>query len=262
MIEERDFDKILNEGRKSYAEFFDKIDMTSEDNAVAIAEGAVGGDNGDNELVVDKPLKIRKIINIRGENPMPDNYLTLVYAYTVHCADKRKLEGWLCDPEKIGDPDCHVFKKLSPSDEAWAIATIVNGWDGWVQKFPHLSDPKASIHKKNKGVWTAVKGSDPDDRTVALKRGTARYAYKPGWHEDGIKFYEKAVRFFTDIRKEQDFVSVQIRAREMWAKEMERRELGDDGNKKRKYATVNGGVEQEAPLLWDDTPCTFRQYAV
>ena len=49
---------------------------------------------------------------------MPDNYLTLVYAYTVHCADKRKIEGWLCDPEKIGDPDCYVFKKLSPSDEA------------------------------------------------------------------------------------------------------------------------------------------------
>ena len=37
MIEDRDFDKILDEGRKSYADFFYK---TSEDNATAIAEGA------------------------------------------------------------------------------------------------------------------------------------------------------------------------------------------------------------------------------
>lgn len=52
VIEDKDFDKILDEGRKSYADFFYK---TSEDNDVPVADKQV----------------MRKIINIRGESQCP-----------------------------------------------------------------------------------------------------------------------------------------------------------------------------------------------
>lgn len=101
-----------------------------------------------------------------------------------------------------------------------------------------------------------------DDLFTKDKKGNARYAYKPGWHQCGIDFYNKAVKFLTDICEHQDFGLVQNRAREMQTKELQRRDLNGDSKKKRKYTNVEGGAERDAPLLWDDAPCIFWQYAV
>ena len=68
--------------------------------------------------------------DLRGTNPMPKNYLHFVYTYTVCCGDRKKIDAWLSDKQLQADSNCHVFKKITPSDEAWAVANVVNQYDG------------------------------------------------------------------------------------------------------------------------------------
>ena len=50
-----------------------------------------------------------------------------------------------------------MFKKITLSDEAWAVANVVNQYDGWREKFKKSSDMKDPIHKKSLGKWTSLK---------------------------------------------------------------------------------------------------------
>ena len=58
---------------------------------------------------------------------------------------------WLSDKERQVDSECHVFKKITPSDEAWAVASVINQYDCWCQKFENSSDMTDPIHKKSLG---------------------------------------------------------------------------------------------------------------
>ena len=63
---------------------------------------------------------------LHGTDPMHKNYLHFVYGYTLCCGDRKKLFTWLSDKEMQADSKCHVFKKITPYDEAWAVANVVN----------------------------------------------------------------------------------------------------------------------------------------
>ena len=68
---------------------------------------------------------------LHGTDPMPKNHLYFVYGYTVCCGDQKKLVAWLSDKELKVDAECHVFKKIIPTDETWVVANIVNRYDDW-----------------------------------------------------------------------------------------------------------------------------------
>ena len=53
-----------------------------------------------------------------GTRPIPKNYLKFTYAYSVCCADRKRLGTWLSDKALQADPKNHVFKKITTSDEA------------------------------------------------------------------------------------------------------------------------------------------------
>ena len=72
---------------------------------------------------------------LHGTKPTPKNYLHFVYGYMVCFGDRKKLVAWLSDQELQTNPEYHVFKKITPSDEAWAVANVVNQYDGWCKKF-------------------------------------------------------------------------------------------------------------------------------
>ena len=55
---------------------------------------------------------------LHGTNPMPKNYLHFAYGYMVCCGDRKKLVAWLSNKELQVDAECHVFKEITPFDEA------------------------------------------------------------------------------------------------------------------------------------------------
>ena len=78
--------------------------------------------------------------------------------------DRKKLISWLSNKQLQADPECHVLKKITPSNEAWAV----NQYDGLCQKFKKSSDMKdPSINKKSLGKWTSFK-------RYQLKKGQGR----------------------------------------------------------------------------------------
>ena len=89
-----------------------------------------------------------------GTNPMPKNYLHFVYVHMVCCGGRKKLVSWLSKKELQADPECHVFKKITPSNEAQAVANDVDQYDGQCQKFAKSSDMSDPIHKRTFGKWT------------------------------------------------------------------------------------------------------------
>lgn len=205
--------------------------------------------NGDNEEGDHDPEDVtnKNKSTTRKVEVMPKNYLRFVYTYSIHCLDKRKVEAWMSDKIEQGRPERHIFKKLTPSDEAWAVSSIVNGWDGWVQKFEH-KDKKDRFHKKNLGKWT-----NPEDKKK--KQGQGRYKYKSGWTDEGMEFYEKAVVFFQKVRKDSRFQSLIKKARDMWWDEYNA--VAEDGaysKKKRKVPDDDDEEEDESadpPLLFE-----------
>ena len=62
---------------------------------------------------------------------------------------------WLSDKERQADSECHMFKKITLSNEAWEVANVVNQYDGWCQKFEKSSVMTDPIHKKSLGEWTS-----------------------------------------------------------------------------------------------------------
>ena len=140
-----------------------------------------------------------KVKVLRGTKPMPKNYLHFVYGYTVCCGDRKKLTAWLTNTENQASDEVHVFKKITPSDEAWAIANLVNNYDGWCKKFDKLSDMSHEIHKQSLGKWTSLKKDSSDEVTV---KKAGRMFARSGWHKDGMEFYNKAVCFFKLARKD------------------------------------------------------------
>jgi len=201
---------------------------------------------GDPQDVTNKKKSTTRVVEV-----MPKNYLRFVYTYSIHCLDKRKVEIWLSDKIEQGRPERHIFAKLTPSDEAWAVASIVNGWDGWVQKFEH-KDKKDRFHKKNLGKWT-----NPEDKKKKKKQGQGqgRYKYKSGWTDEGMEFYEKAVAFFQKVRKDSRFKMLVKKARDMWWDEYNAgAEEGSYSKKKRKVPDDDDEEEDEAaapPLLFE-----------
>ena len=93
---------------------------------------------------------------IHGTKPTPKNHLHFVYVCTVCCGDRKKLVPWLSDKELQANSECYVFKKITPSDEAWAAANVVNQYDGWCKKFETSSGMSHPIHKKSLGKWTSL----------------------------------------------------------------------------------------------------------
>ena len=93
---------------------------------------------------------------IHGTKPTPKNHLHFVYVCTVCCGDRKKLVPWLSDKELQANSECYVFKKIRPSDEAWAAANVVNQYDGWCKKFETSSGMSHPIHKKSLGKWTSL----------------------------------------------------------------------------------------------------------
>ena len=182
---------------------------------------------------------------LRGNVPMPKNYLHFVYAYTVCCGDRKKLDAWLSDKQLQADPNNHVFKKITPSDEAWAVANVVNQYDGWCDKFAKLDDMTDKIHKRSLGKWTSLKKKDKDET------GIGRSFAKSGWHSDGVLFYNKAVQFFKTARQDERFKEMIRNARAMWLREIIKRM--NRGTKRRRCE--DDDIEEavtEAPVMeWD-----------
>lgn len=208
-------------------------------------------------------------VDIRGDKVMPQSYLKFVYAYTVHCANKSKLEGWLSEASVQASNDCHVFARLTPSDEAWAVAVIVNGWDGWCDKFEYVDDKKNKIHRKNLGRWTAnKKPRDVNGKAVDTKKSHGRFAYKDGWVKEGKEFYEKANVFFEDARRDPRHAGLVTRAKNMWEDELDRkyRLLGALKRKRAMYEEDEEDDEEGGrvlpPLMFDgkEALCEFRNY--
>ncbi len=156
--------------------------------------------------------------------------------------------------------NCHVFTKLTPSDEAWAVAVIVNGWDGWCDKFKYIDDKKNKIHRKNLGRWTAnKKPRGVNGKAVDTKKSHGRFAYKDGWVKEGKEFYEKAVKFFEDAREDPRHAVMKARARDMWQDEVARKDRLA-GALKRKRAMYDEDEESERaqpPLLFDGKEALF-----
>lgn len=201
--------------------------------------------------------------DLHGTNPMPKNYLHFVYLYTVCCGDRKKLDIWLSDKTGQANQDVHVFKKITPSDEAWAVANVVNQHDGWCKKFVHFADKTNKIHGKSLGKWTSLRTKDSTLQGAAKKVAGRSFA-KTGWHKDGEEFYHKAVSFFKDVRKDERFENLITKARNMWFQEMTRR--SDNGRKRRRCDDIE---EDEQPLTaptmdWDASEETtdIRSYQV
>ena len=70
-----------------------------------------------------------------------------------------------------------MFKKITLSDEAWAVANVVNQYDGWCKKFEKSSDMKHPIHEKSLGKWTS---SNKNPTTEGTKKEDGRNFVKSG----------------------------------------------------------------------------------
>ena len=73
---------------------------------------------------------------LHGTDPMPRNYLHFFFMGTWYAVGtgRKWLHGYLTRKGKL-TPSAMCFKKITPSDEAWAVANVVNQYDGWCQKF-------------------------------------------------------------------------------------------------------------------------------
>ena len=185
---------------------------------------------------------------LRGSEPMPKNYLHLVYGYTVCCGDRKKLTAWLNDPELQLNPEVHVFKKITASDEAWTVANLVNNYDGWCEKFDNRGNLTHVIHKKSLGKWTSLTRNSTEG---GIRQDGCRRFAKSGWHKDGVEFYNRAAHFFKRARLDPRFKDVIQRARDMYFDDLDGQK--SKGNK-RKWGDGDGEESARvAPTMdWGD----------
>ena len=78
---------------------------------------------------------------------------------------QEEIIAWLSDKELQTNPECHISKKITPSDEVWAVANIVSQYDGWWKKFGKSSNMKHPIHKKSLGKWTSLNKNPTTEET-------------------------------------------------------------------------------------------------
>ena len=132
----------VNKPMEGEAKFWEHIIENSDHNT--FFQSSVSNDTDDKET------------EIHGTNPMPKNHLKFVYGYTVCCGGRKKLITWLSTNELQASTKHHVFKKITPSDEAWTVANVVNQYDGWCKKFEKANEKTHPIHKKSLGKWISL----------------------------------------------------------------------------------------------------------
>jgi len=130
------------------------------------------------------------------------SYVSFLHNFGILALNKYEAE------EKMGDvssPHC-LLDLLTANQEAFVVLVVMNNFEGWESRRGQPLD-----RKHCSGRWTkktATKDDDDDDddddestATASSKKKTmARKTYQSGYSQEGLQFYEKAVRFFKAVR--------------------------------------------------------------
>ena len=120
------------------------------------------------------------------------------------------------------------------------------------------------IHKKTPGRWTSVRKEteEADGTSVRRKPAKARSFAKSGWNEEGISFYNKAVQFFNQARKDDRFTGMVEEARTMYWNEIRKQILS---SRKRRHCDDSDNEEEvtTAPVMnWAGVLTDARDYSM
>ena len=101
--------------------------------------------------------------------------------------------------EKMGHithPEC-LLELLTANQEAFVVLVVINNIAGWKSR---RGQPLPLDRKHCSGRWTK-KTSAKDDDDDNESTFSARKTYRSGYSQEGLQFYEKAVKFFKAVRE-------------------------------------------------------------
>lgn len=129
---------------------------------------------------------------------LQESYIKFLHNFGKLALNKYEAE------EKMGnvsDPKC-LLDLLTANQEAFVVLVVINSIEGWESRKGRPLDRKHCSSR-----WTGVTTSndyDDDDESTSTnsadKNKRARKTYKSGYSLEGLQFYEKAVKFFKDVR--------------------------------------------------------------
>jgi len=131
---------------------------------------------------IDKPYETFLSENL-------SDYTKFIYEYTICTKNKNTVLQKMKGDSRYYYGTKTILKQFHHSDHAFAIATYVNNYMGWKEKYPLRRDKTNKIHRQIITRWTKAR---------------ARKYLGMGWDEEGEKFYNRVKTYFQDLIENED----------------------------------------------------------
>ena len=132
---------------------------------------------------------------LRNEADLRDRFVEFNHHYTAKVRDVDVVRKKLGAPEGWQEGDDVTTRKsiydlVTPSDEALGLMYYMNMEENWAKRYAKRDDLDDECHDVREGRWT--------------KRGGK--SYTPGFEEEALKYFDKAVALFKAVRGDKDLL--------------------------------------------------------